>query len=82
MQHFYLELPESPRARDAVRDAATGMGMEWRSDLSALPFEPSREIPSGRLAINARLADAGEWDRFTDALAERLLAEPPAAGAG
>ena len=38
MQRFYLELPESPRTRDAVRDAATGMGMEWSSDYSALPY--------------------------------------------
>lgn len=71
MQRFYLELPESPKARD---------GRYGR--YSALPFEPSRGIPTGRLVIHATLPDADEWYRFTDALDERLLEEAPAAGAG
>lgn len=161
MRSFYLELPDSPRARDAVRDAATGMGMEWSSDygalteawmaggdtheamdqwahdvcgpswlveawpgavladedededecgegecharisvswegddeaayaardgrygrFSGLPFEPSRGMPAGRLVIHASLA-ADDWERFTDALDERLLDELSLAGIG
>ena len=38
-------------------------------------------MPAGRLVINASLAD-DDWERFTDALDERLLDEPSLAGIG
>ena len=36
LEHFYLELPDSPDTRDAVRDTATKLGLEWNSDRSVV----------------------------------------------
>ena len=36
LEHFNLELPDSPDTRDAVRDTATKLGLEWNSDWSVV----------------------------------------------